>query len=180
MAEGDEPSGDPAAEPARPAAEPVPVPSAASPEAANTSTNPAEAGAPLVALAAEPPKATIGADEVTQTWEERSRERKHELQALREKEKATLGAVQRRDAKERLAYLMKQTDVFAHFIKPDEAAGGGVGGGGGGGEKGKGEEKEGKAAGRRKKGRMTEKQEDELLLKAATPTPTPDAAYPYP
>ena len=83
-----------------------------------------------MALAAEPPKATIGADEVTQTWEERSRERKHELQALREKEKATLGAVQRRDAKERLAYLMKQTDVFAHFIKPDEAAGGGGGGGG--------------------------------------------------
>ena len=62
------------------------------------------------AVEAEAPRATIGADEVTQTWEERSRERKLELQALREKEKATLGAVQRRDAKERLAYLMKQTD----------------------------------------------------------------------
>jgi len=90
---------------------------------AGSSSGPAETGAPAAAaVEAEAPKATIGADEVTQTWEERSRERKLELQALREKEKATLGAVQRRDAKERLAYLMKQTDVFAHFIKPDEAA----------------------------------------------------------
>ena len=52
---------------------------------------------------------------MTQTWEERSRERKHELQALREKEKATLGALQRRGAKERLAYLMKQTGQLAPF-----------------------------------------------------------------
>ena len=89
---------------------------------AGSSSGPAEAGAPAAAVEAEAPRATIGADEVTQTWEERSRERKLELQALREKEKATLGAVQRRDAKERLAYLMKQTDVFAHFIKPDEVA----------------------------------------------------------
>ena len=92
-------------------------------DAPGSSSGPAEAGAPTAAaVEAEAPRATIGADEVTQTWEERSRERKLELQALREKEKATLGAVQRRDAKERLAYLMKQTDVFAHFIKPDEAA----------------------------------------------------------
>ena len=92
-------------------------------DAPGSSSGPAEAGAPAAAAGeAEAPRATIGADEVTQTWEERSRERKLELQALREKEKATLGAVQRRDAKERLAYLMKQTDVFAHFIKPDEAA----------------------------------------------------------
>ena len=90
-------------------------------DAPGSSSGPAEAAAPAAAVEAEAPRATIGADEVTQTWEERSRERKLELQALREKEKATLGAVQRRDAKERLAYLMKQTDVFAHFIKPDEA-----------------------------------------------------------
>ena len=80
-------------------------------DAPGSSSGPAEAGAPAAAaVEAEAPRATIGADEVTQTWEERSRERKLELQALREKEKATLGAVQRRDAKERLAYLMKQTD----------------------------------------------------------------------
>ena len=102
------------AEPAPPAAEPVP--SAAAPEAPNTSSSPAEAGgAPLLAVAAEAAKATIGGDDVTQTWEERSRERKHELQALREKEKATLGALQRRGAKERLAYLMKQTGQLAHL-----------------------------------------------------------------
>ena len=103
------------AEPAPPAAEPVP--SAAAPEAPNTSSSPAEAGGapppPLLAVAAEAAKATIGGDDVTQTWEERSRERKHELQALREKEKATLGALQRRGAKERLAYLMKQTGQLA-------------------------------------------------------------------
>ena len=79
-------------------------------DAPGGSSGPGEAAAPAAAVEAEAPRATIGADEVTQTWEERSRERKLELQALREKEKATLGAVQRRDAKERLAYLMKQTD----------------------------------------------------------------------
>lgn len=90
-----------------------PGPSAAPHGPPDASSNLAKSAPLPTAEAAEAPRATIGANEATRSWEERTRERKHELQALREKEKATLGAQQRRGAKERLAYLMKQTDVFA-------------------------------------------------------------------
>ena len=49
---------------------------------------------------------------------QRQRERKRELAAVRSTAKAELKAGQQQSAKDRLAYLMRQTDVFAHFIKP--------------------------------------------------------------
>ena len=60
-------------------------------------------------------------------------------------------------AKDRLAYLMKQTDIFAHFIKSPADGGAATSADG---------EKGGKS-GRKGKGRMSEKQEDEMLLKAS-------------
>jgi len=99
------------------------------------------------------------------TWLERSRARKAALKTIQAREKTELGEKVSANAKERMAYLMRQTDVFAHFMgkSPDEVGGAagtsadGEGGGGGADA----------AAGRRTKGRLTEKQEDELLLKAA-------------
>ena len=104
------------------------------------------------------PEAAAAANPVAaeKTWLERQRERKRELAAVRSTAKAELKAGQQQSAKDRLAYLMRQTDVFAHFIKP---AGGEGGGGGGGGDGG--------GAGRRKKGRLTERQEDELMMQSA-------------
>ena len=103
------------------------------------------------------PEAAAAANPVAaeKTWLERQRERKRELAAVRSTAKAELKAGQQQSAKDRLAYLMRQTDVFAHFIKPAGGEGGGGGGGDGGG------------AGRRKKGRLTERQEDELMMQSA-------------
>ena len=61
---------------------------------------------------------------------------------------------QKMGAKDRLAYLMKQTDIFAHFVKSTSGEGGGASSNDKGGK-----------TGRKGKGRMTEKQEDEMLLK---------------
>lgn len=97
------------------------------------------------------------------TWLERVRARKAALKTIQAREKAELGAKTRTTAKERLAYLMRQTDIFAHFMGKSvgdaDAAGGRKDGSSDGGADAK--------TGRRTKGRMTEKQEDELLLKAA-------------
>ena len=103
------------------------------------------------------PEAAAAANPVAaeKTWLERQRERKRELAAVRLTAKAELKAGEQQSAKDRLAYLMRQTDVFAHFIKPAGGEGGGGGGGDGGG------------AGRRKKGRLTERQEDELMMQSA-------------
>ena len=60
---------------------------------------------------------------------------------------------QKMGAKDRLAYLMKQTDIFAHFIKSETGAGSSSAAESGG------------KSGRKGKGRMSEKQEDEMLLK---------------
>uniref|UniRef100_A0A7S4BGX6 Uncharacterized protein n=1 Tax=Chrysotila carterae TaxID=13221 RepID=A0A7S4BGX6_CHRCT len=85
------------------------------------------------------------------TWAQRAAERKAQLAALQAqlaKEQAELDRSHAAGARERLAYLMRQTDVFAHFINP-------VGGG------------EAAARGGRRKGRMSERQEDELMVEAA-------------
>ena len=59
----------------------------------------------------------------------------------------------------RLEYLMKQTDVFTHFMTGGETIGS---------KKGKkGKKALGSPAGRRGGGRMTEDQEDAMMMKAA-------------
>ena len=121
-------------------APPKPAPAAASASSAGASS----------ATAAE----IVAAAEAS--WDERSRERKKQLEALRQQEKDKLGKDQKKGAKDRLAYLMRQTDVFAHFMSPDA-----TGASGGAAEKSKG-------AGRKGKGRLTEKQEDELMMQAAS------------
>ncbi len=85
------------------------------------------------------------------------RARRASLNATRDADRAALKAEQKQSTQERLAYLMRQTDIFVHFIKPDEAgsssaAGAGASSGG---------------TGRRTKGRMTEDAEDKLMLQAA-------------
>ena len=52
---------------------------------------------------------------------ERDRERKRALKELQAAEQAELKRNQALGAKERLAYLMKQTDVFTHFMTGDSA-----------------------------------------------------------
>ena len=85
------------------------------------------------------------------------------MASVRNKEKAELDATQNQTAKDRLAYLMRQTDIFAHFIRPAS-------------EDGTSNAAQGPAgSGRRTKGRMTEKQEDELLLQATQDGDTPGA-----
>jgi len=93
---------------------------------------------------------------VEKSWHERNRERKAQLDALRRKEQTELDDTQKRGAKERLAYLMRQTDVFAHFIRPSDMAAAGSS---------EGTRKGG--AGRKGKGRMSEKQEDDILMQEA-------------
>ena len=122
---------------------------------------PAPAPAPAASeegAAAVPAEAELAPDTgVELSWRERERARKAALKTIQAREKAELSDASKATAKERLAYLMRQTDVFSHFIKsPDDAAASsssskGGGGGGGGGRKGK--------------GRMTEKQEDELMAR---------------
>eukprot|EP00967_Tisochrysis_lutea_P064284 scaffold83210_cov27-Tisochrysis_lutea.AAC.2 len=101
-------------------------------------------------------------DKFETSWLERARARKAALKTIQAREKAELGEKAQANAKERLAYLMRQTDIFAHFMgkslddlgssNTDKVGSNGLSKSG---------------PGRRTKGRMTEKQEDELLLKAA-------------
>ena len=91
---------------------------------------------------------------------EMKKRRAAELKAVREQEQATLKKDQKAGSKERLAYLMKQADIFQHFMSGERAATKEAGGGG---------SDEPPAASkqqsRRGKGRMSEKAEDELMMK---------------
>eukprot|EP00937_MAST-01D_sp_MAST-1D-sp2_P005591 g5591.t1 len=91
-------------------------------------------------------------------------EAEQEAKRLREEQEAALAAVREREAavgkQSRLEYLMKQTDVFTHFMTGGEALGDGRGKKGG---------KKGpmSPSGRRGTGRMSEKQEDRMMMAAA-------------
>jgi SWI/SNF-related matrix-associated actin-dependent regulator of chromatin subfamily A member 5 len=154
--------------------------------ASDATERPAESGAAAAEAPAEdtgnalipnPGDAAAPADAngVEGTWLERVRARNAALKTIQAREKAELGAKTQANAKERLAYLMRQTDIFAHFMGKsvgDDADGAARAGKAGGGKAEAGGGKAGSSgadagAGRRTKGRMTEKQEDELLLKAA-------------
>ena len=109
-----------------------------------------------------PPKS-----ELERQWHERRQERAQVLKKVREEEKRALKASGAEASKQRIAYLMKQADIFTHFVKGSSAA-----------EAAESEAKATAAAassgeGRRGKGRLSEKAEDEALLRAAT---TGDAA----
>ena len=127
---------------------PPPPPAAPTPKKTPTAASTSAAGA-----SSESAAEIIAAAE--SSWDERSRVRKKQLESLRQQEKDKLGKDQRKGAKDRLAYLMRQTDVFAHFMSPDASGGSG----GAAADKG---------AGRKGKGRLTEKQEDDLMMQAAS------------
>ena len=101
------------------------------------------------------------------------RERKKALRADQALSKEALKAEQKKSTKERLAYLMQQTDIFVHFIRPAEAGSSGAGpsaaasSSGAGASSSADADGEGGTGRRTKKGRMTERQEDELMLAAA-------------
>lgn len=98
----------------------------------------------------------------------RAQERSEKLKKLREEEKAAVKAGGAEATKNRLAYLMKQADIFAHFVgglepsKANAAAGSGDASAGSSADGGS------SGAGRRGKGRLSEKAEDEMMLKAAS------------
>jgi len=120
------------------------------------------------AAAAAPAEAPASAGEpsdVEGTWLARSRARKAQLAAVRNKEKAELDVTQNKNAKDRLAYLMRQTDIFAHFIRPANDEGPSTSAAA-----------QGQGSSRRTKGRMTERQEDELLLQSTQDAEAPGAS----
>ena len=88
------------------------------------------------------------------------RNRKQQLDKLRdaEREGAAAGGAPVDTVESRLHLLMRQLDVYAGAMHGEGGAGGSAGGTAG---------DDAAAAGRHKKGRMTEKQEDALLLHAA-------------
>ena len=137
----------------------------------------AEAAGPAAASAPAPAAAagTTAAAADEENWKERRKERTLQLKTIREQEKKKLKTTHSENAKERLAYLMKQADIFSHFIggsRPDEVKG----------EGGSSSADTAAAAaaataaaasssssgtGRRGKGRLSEKAEDEMLMAAA-------------
>ena len=102
------------------------------------------------------------------TWQQRKKERTEALKKLREEEKKALKATDKKGQQDRLAYLMRQADIFTHFVSDNSAA---VAsrriGGGESSSAGAEAEGSGSAKGRRKKGRMSEKAEDDLLMAQA-------------
>jgi SWI/SNF-related matrix-associated actin-dependent regulator of chromatin subfamily A member 5 len=132
------------------------------------------ADAPEAASGAEPvaplPPAST---EVEVNWVQQKKERQDKLKRMREDEKKALKAGGAEGTKNRLAYLMKMSDIFAHFVKApqDGAAAASSSSADDAAAAAAAEaeaEKAGKAekAGRRGKGRMSEKQEDELMMQA--------------
>ena len=108
-------------------------------------------------LAGEPASYMAAQQLVEQDWLQRRRERAESLKTLREAEKKALKASEKAGHKDRLAYLMKQADIFSHFVGASKNGTGGNGAEGSGSA----------AKGRRGKGRMSEKAEDELMMQAA-------------
>ena len=102
-----------------------------------------------------------------QAWADRQQERIRALKKVREDEKKALKASGVESSKQRLAYLMKQADIFAHFV--NASSGGATSSladataSSSSGEAAGKDEKEG----RRGKGRMSEKAEDDAMLRDA-------------
>ena len=55
-------------------------------------------------------------------WMQRKKERTESLKKLREEEKKALKALGQAGQKDRLAYLMRQADIFTHFVRQALAA----------------------------------------------------------
>jgi len=105
------------------------------------------------------------ADQTTESdWLAMKRRRAVELKAVREEEKKKLKEGDKAGSKERLAYLMKQADIFQHFMSGERAATKEAGAGASTDEPPAAASKQ---SSRRGKGRMSEKAEDELMVKNA-------------
>ena len=114
-----------------------------------------------------PPPPPVSKEQVETSWVELKKQRTVALKAEREKEKTSLKATGKEGYSSRMAYLMKQADIYQQFATgaredkdkdKDKDKGGSSSGEGEGGKPEK---------GRRGKGRMSEKAEDEMMLMAA-------------
>ena len=134
--------------------------------AAGESAGDASAAAEGAAAPSEMPAPTT---EFEKTWLQQKRERTEQLKKLREQEKSALKETGKEGSRQRLAYLMKMSDVFAHFASSSgtaAAAAAGAGAGAGSSSDAAPSTSATGGAGRKGRGRMTEKQEDEMMLKA--------------
>ena len=117
------------------------------------------------------------AADIEVTWQQRQKDRSAALKKLRDDEKKELRDAGKEGAKKLLSYLMDQADIFAHFVKGGKEAAAAKEAAA---EKDAAAAKEAaasadaassaaaeaaKAAGRKAKGRLTEKQEDEMMMR---------------